>query len=72
MYHICYIGSFDLPESPMPDTTPEEIAAEEKKQRRRETNHRYYGKRKGQGQATQKNKDDASSTIRVADEEKTA
>jgi hypothetical protein len=31
MYHICYIGSFDLPESPLPDPTPEEITAEEKK-----------------------------------------
>jgi hypothetical protein len=67
-----YIGSFDLPESPMPDPTPAEIAAEEKKQRRRDTNHRYYEKRKGQGQAAQKNEDDASSAVKVADEEKSA
>ena len=55
-----YIGSFDLPESPLPDPAPEEIAAEEKKQRRRETNHRYYEKRKGQGQAAQKNEEEKS------------
>ena len=54
-----YIGSFDLPESLMPDPTSEEIAAEKKKQRRRDTNHRYYEKRKGQGQAAQKNEDDS-------------
>ena len=63
-----YIGSFDLPESPLPDPTPEEIAAEEKKQRRREINHRYYEKRKSQDQAAQKNKDDSP----VAKEEKSA
>lgn len=55
-----YIGSFDLPESPLPDPTPEEIAAEEKKQRRREANHRYYEKRKNQDQAAQKNEEEKS------------
>ncbi len=67
-----YSGSFDLPESPLPDPTPEEIATEKRKQRRREANHRYYEKRKGQGQAAQKNEDDASSAVKVADEEKSA
>lgn len=68
-----YIGSFDLPESPVPDPSPEEIAAEEKKQRRRETNRRYYEKRKEQAQTAQI-KEDASSVLPVkeAEEEKSA
>ena len=48
-----YIGSFDLPESPMPEPTPEEIAAEERKQKRREINRRYYEKKKAREQPAQ-------------------
>ena len=48
-----YIGSFDLPESPIPEPTPEEIAAEERKQKRREINRRYYEKKKAREQPAQ-------------------
>ena len=38
-----YIGKFD---TPLPDPTPEELAAEEKRRKRREINRRYNEKKK--------------------------
>jgi len=70
-----YIGKFD---APLPDPTPEELAAEEKRRKRREINRRYNEKKKAKklAAAQQESLEDAmakaDSTPSENDEQKTA